>query len=470
MSRPYPSSLLAGASLVAAAAGAGALALAARRRDARRQVLSESIGPDACGQQHLSRVSRIASQLKGRTSKRPLSLRKRAVSHQVPKSGDLRHEDEKLDISDLNAILSIDPVRMVCVAEPGVTFVDLVAATMRYGLVPMVVPELKTITIGGAVSGCSLESMSFEVGGFHDTCLEYEVITARGEVMICSPEGDNALVFQMMHSSFGTLGIVSKLTFRLCPSKAFVRMAYEKYSRLDDYMAAIWRRYERRDVDFMDGIIHSPTEYALSLGEFVDEAPYTNSYDWMKVYYFFRYDRGVTNVHPKSTLGRFFFGKFMGSSQVLELARRFHWLLPKEKPTVILDVFLPFSRVPRFMAWYEQEFRYFPLWCVPYKRVRDYEWFADGFFDGVDDELFIDLAIYGMEQPGDTNYHKLMEAKLRELGGVKTLISHNYYTEEEFWATWNRRNYSAVKAITDPDNVFRDLYSKTCRAAMGQEG
>jgi hypothetical protein len=35
---------------------------------------------------------------------------------------------------------------------------------------------------------------------------------------------------------------------------------------------------------------------------------------------------------------------------------------------------------------------------------------------------------------------------------------------------WNRRNYSAVKAITDPDNVFRDLYSKTCRAAMGQEG
>ena len=58
------------------------------------------------------------------------------------------------------------------------TFVDLVAATLRHGLVPIVVPELKTITIGGAVAGCSIESMSFRYGGFHDTCLEYEVITA----------------------------------------------------------------------------------------------------------------------------------------------------------------------------------------------------------------------------------------------------------------------------------------------------
>jgi hypothetical protein len=24
-----------------------------------------------------------------------------------------------------------------------------------------------------------------------------------------------------------------------------------------------------------------------------------------------------------------------------------------------------------------------------------------------------------------------------------------------------------VKALTDPQNVFRDLYTKTCRAAMG---
>jgi hypothetical protein len=56
---------------------------------------------------------------------------------------------------------------------------------------------------------------------------------------------------------------------------------------------------------------------------------------------------------------------------------------------------------------------------------------------------------------------------LHELGGIKTLIAHNYYSEAEFWSIWNKPNYDAVKAITDPNNVFRDLYTKTCRAVMG---
>ena len=58
---------------------------------------------------------------------------------------------------------------------------------------PIVVPELKTITIGGAVAGCSIESMSFVHGGFHDTCLEYEVITATGEVLTCTPDNEHRL-------------------------------------------------------------------------------------------------------------------------------------------------------------------------------------------------------------------------------------------------------------------------------------
>ena len=39
-----------------------------------------------------------------------------------------------------------------------------------------------------------------------------------------------------------------------------------------------------------------------------------------------------------------------------------------------------------------------------------------------------------------------------------------------FWQIWNKPNHDRVKAITDPDNVFRDLYTKTCQAAMGVAG
>jgi hypothetical protein len=83
------------------------------------------------------------------------------------------------------------------------------------------------------------------------------------------------------------------------------------------------------------------------------------------------------------------------------------------------------------------------------------------------DELFVDLAIYGLRQSGRVNYHALLEKKLLEIGGVKALISHNYYSERDFWRVWNKPNYDRVKAITDPENVLRDLYTKTCRAARG---
>ncbi len=432
---------------------------------------------------HERKVARIATQLREYTGDRPVSLKKKAVSHEVPKLNDKRHDDTKIDISDLCEILHIDPEQRICIAEPGVTFVDLVAATMQHGLVPIVVPELKTITIGGAVAGCSIESMSYVYGGFHDTCLEYEVITANGAVLTCTPTNEHALVFQMAHGTFGTLGVISKLTFRLIPCKPFVKVTYEKFDDLESYKAAIMARYEARDVDFMDGIIHSPTEFVLSLGNFVDEAPYTHSYDWMRVYYvstrtrkedylrtsdyFFRYDKGVTHVTPSSFLGRLFLGKFVNSTRVLQLAKLLRRVLPERAIPVTLDTFIPFSKMTEFFAWYKREVDFFPLWCVPYKRVRTYEWIDAEFVKKAPDDLYLDIAIYGLRRSDGKNYYAMFERELMQIGGLKTLITPNFYSEEDFWKVWNRPNYEAVKRITDPNNIFRDLYEKTCRATRG---
>jgi FAD/FMN-containing dehydrogenase len=443
------------------------------------------VGADAVGR-HARRVARIADQLRRRRSTVPLSLRKKTVSHQVPKRGDAKYADEQLDISDLDEVLAIDPDSRICVAESGVTFVDLVAATLGRGLVPIIVPELKTITVGGAVSGCSIESASFRYGGFHDTCLEYEVITASGDVLVCTPENENQLLFQMMHGTFGTLGILSRLTFRLVPAQPYVRLDYQHFDSAEAFHAAIGRHAEVHDADFVDGLVHGPKDLVLAVGRFVETAPYTNRYDWTKVYYqstrrrqrdflateayFFRYDRGVTNVHPKTWLGRLLLGRFFGSSELLRLAERANGALSRERPPVTLDLFLPYSKVPAFLDWHTRELGHFPLWCVPYARVQDYAWLADTFYRDLSDRLFVDFAIYGMKQPPDgRNYYRLIEEKLVELGGVKTLISHNYYAEDEFWRIWNKPNYERAKAVADPHNVFRDLYTKTCKAAQGTE-
>ncbi len=434
---------------------------------------------------HKKKVQRISEHLKRYEGNAPVSLKKRGVSHEVPKLNDRRRYDNKIDISDLNEILSIDTENRICHAEPGVTFQELVKKTTRYGLTPVIVPEFKSLTIGGAVAGCSIESMSFQAGGFHDTCLAYEVITARGEVLECTPENENSLLFQMVHGTFGTLGIITRLSFRLIPAKKYVHVRYEKYPTLEQYKNAIWDHYTLRDVDFMDGIIHSPDEYVLSLGNFTDEAPYTNRYDWMKIYYkstrersedflklpdyFFRYDHGVTNVGRESLLWRALFGKFLGSTHKLKLANALHRFLTPDTIPITVDLFIPFKKIDRFMEWYRKEINHFPLWCVPYKKVREYEWIDESFMDRFRDDLFLDIALYGMQKEPHRNTYRVIEEGLKQVDGLKTLISDNYYSEEEFWSIWNKNNYEKVKAFTDPHNYFRGLYQKTCRAMRGEE-
>src|SRR5688572_21127313 len=62
------------------------------------QVIQGALSEDTEAR-HLSKVSRIARQLRQHDARRPLSLKKRAVSHVVPKRNDRRRSDEKLDVS-----------------------------------------------------------------------------------------------------------------------------------------------------------------------------------------------------------------------------------------------------------------------------------------------------------------------------------------------------------------------------------
>ncbi|MDB4940854.1 MAG: FAD/FMN-containing dehydrogenase [Labilithrix sp.] len=429
--------------------------------------------------EHDARVARIARMLADHPGGRPLSLRKRSVSHMVPKLVDARRSDDKIDISDLHHILAIDVARRLCVAEPGVTFVDLVEATLPHGLVPRVVPELETITIGGAVTGASVESMSFRHGGFHDSCVEYEVLTTSGETLRCTPDGPLRNVFEMMHGSFGTLGILTKLVFQLVPAKPFVKVEYERHRTMSEYVAAIRRHAADETLDFMDGILHAEGNFVLSLGRFVDHAPYTHRYDWVKVYYrttrnrredyfrtkdyFFRYDRGVTNPTPRSFMGRLLLGKLLSSTRVLQLAEWGHKWFLRGTPDVTLDMFLPLENLEKFLDWYRGSIGHYPLWCVPYRLPRTYDWVADGYFDGLKDpSMFVDIALYGLAQPPGRNLYKEIEDELPNVAGIKTLIAHNYYDEASFWKTWNKANYDAAKAATDPRGLLRGLYEKMC--------
>jgi FAD/FMN-containing dehydrogenase len=409
------------------------------------------------------------------------SLKKSSVSHFAPQANAPRNNSKKIDITDLTEIIHIDVRNKTCIAESGVPFNKLVKETLKYNLIPMCVPELETITIGGAVAGCSIESMSYKYGGFFDSCISMEMITGNGENIKCSNE-ENTDIFQMIHGSYGTLGILTMLKFKLIPIKKYIKVEYKNFSSFTGLMEAILKHYQDRDLDFIDAITHAPDKHILCKGTMTDNAPFINKYNWLEPYYkstmykkydylkpydyFYRYNSDCHWITQKfgfqNRLLRFLFGKFiLGSTKMIKWTKVFPFLTRTNgKPDVTVDVFIPFSKVIDFWYWYVKTYNYYPLWVIPYHIEKKYAWIANNITDMNNDSLYIDCAVYGMKQPKDANYYKLIEDKVAELGGIKTLISYNYYTEEEFWKSFNQEEFERIKKKTDPDNIFMDIYSK----------
>lgn len=435
---------------------------------------------------HDQKVARVAAAVRARARAGRgdfASIGKAAPSHFVPNPHDPRHDDEKIDIRDMNEILTIDVAGRTCTAEAGVTFSDLVRATLRHGLAPMLVPELETITVGGAVSGCSVESMSHKYGGFHDSCIAYEIVTGMGKVVRCSRQ-ENAEIFGMIHGSYGTLGILTKLELKLIPAKPFVRMEYRHFTTFAAFRAEMLARCAARDFDFVDGIVHARDHFVLCLGRFTDSAERPSRYTFLDIYfestrakredtlttydYFFRYDTDchwLTKTLPGMTtrLGRLLAGKLLlGSTKLLGWSKRLRPILKyRKRPPIVVDLFIPQRRFGDFFAWYEGALDYYPLWIVPYQVPEPYPWIAPEHQARMNDDLFIDCAIYGMsnDTPG-VDLYQVLEDRTFELDGIKTLISENHYDRDRFWSIYNRAAYDRVKLRTDPRNLFRGLYEK----------
>jgi len=432
---------------------------------------------------HAALVARAAGAIRDAASRgATLGFAKSSVSHFVPDPY-RRDGRPRVDLRGLDRLLEIDPQARTATAEPGLTFAALARETLKHGLLPTVVPELETITVGGAVAGCSIESMSFRYGGFHDACLEYEVLTGTGEVLTLSREKEPEL-FEMVHGSYGTLARLTRATFRLVPARPFVHLTYRTHTTFAAFEADLRERCASGDFDFVDGIVHAPDRLVLCLGRMVDQAPRVSSYrgtgifykstarlaeDWMTTWdYCFRYDREAhwmtATVPPlqwrwvRATIGR----PFLGSTNLIRWSERLAPVLRlKKRPDVVVDVFLPIRRFADFFAWYARDYDFWPLWIVPYRVDAIYPWISDERAARMADTLLIDAAVYGKPNTHPTlDASEVLERKVFELDGIKTLISRNHYDEATFWQVYSKPRYDAAKARLDPQNVFGDLYEK----------
>ena len=142
----------------------------------------------------------------------------------------------------------VDPAARTAVVGGMTTYEDLVAATLPHGLMPLVVPQLKTITLGGAVSGLGIESTSLRSGMPHESVLEMEILTGDGRVVTAAPGGEHDALYRGFPNSYGTLGYALSLTIELEPVTPYVQLRHFRFASPEELHGGSGRDRRRRQL------------------------------------------------------------------------------------------------------------------------------------------------------------------------------------------------------------------------------
>ena len=194
-------------------------------------------------------------------------------------------ERPRVDLSGFDRVIGVDPAAGTVDAEGMTTFVDLADATLAHGTMPAVVPQLKSITLGGAVAGVGIEASSFRHGLVHETVTAMDVLTGDGRIVTCTADNEHRDLFFGLPNSYGTLGYTLRLTARTLPVKPFVALDHRTFRDPQSFFAALAESLQDPGIDFLDGVVFAPDELVLSPARFVDEAPFASDYTYERIYY-----------------------------------------------------------------------------------------------------------------------------------------------------------------------------------------
>jgi FAD/FMN-containing dehydrogenase len=411
-----------------------------------------------------------------------------------------------LDTSGLTGVIEVDAEAQTADVQGMCTYEHLVEATLAHGLTPLVVPQLRTITLGGAVTGLGIESASWRNGLPHESVLEMDVLTGAGEVVTADADTRHPDLFRGFPNSYGTLGYATRLRIMLEPVGRTVSLRHVRFGDLEALVSALGEvvgsgAHDGEPVDYVDGVVFSAGESYLVLGRRSDERGRTSDYTGQRIYYrsiqhdgpsprrdllttldylwrwdtdwfwcsraFGAQDPRLRRVWPKRWLRSSVYWKLVALDRRFDVADRLearHGRPPRER--VVQDVEIPLSSTEEFLRWFLREVPIEPVWLCPLRLRSDTAWPLYPLRPG---ETYVNVGFWSSVPadraagPGATN--RRIEQRVTELGGHKSLYSESFYDEEEFARLYNGAAYAVLKERWDPGARLPPLYAKAVRGA-----
>lgn len=397
-----------------------------------------------------------------------------------------------LSLAEFNGIIHLDTARRQLDVEGLSTQESIVAHCLPRGVLPLVTPELRHITIGGATVGIGIESSSFRHGFVHDGLIEADVLLPGGDVVTCSGHNEHADLFHALPNSYGTLGYILRARVALQPALPFVHLEIHRYGDVDEYLEAMREATTHDDIDFVEGLILEHGRFFLMLGRFRSEpTPDDHELDdivrrhvfWKLATersviclrtedYIFRYDYdwfwNVPDTGPYRLFRRLAPRRWRNSgfyTQYAAYKRKLPGFLTGNSATdtepLIQDWEVPWPHAGELVRF-----------CLENVKLEGRPWAAlpirpasrPTLYPVEPSELLFNLGSYcQVRKPaGKQPYHytRIMDQKCFELDGIKMLYSSTFIDEHAFNARFNGDAYHALKRRYDPESRAPTLFEK----------
>jgi len=422
--------------------------------------------------EHEKRLEEIGALLREGETLKNFSRKREGHSTRKPF---LRENIKTINIDDFSHIIEFNQKEKWISVEPQITFDLLAAFTLRYGLIPNVVPELKNITVGGAISGLGVESSSHKLGFFHEkgNILSIECILGNGKKIFFDTNNLRFLdLYEGLSGSYGSLALITKVKIKLRDTKpwVFVRKVKGPVFSADRYIQN----------DFIDGVfLRKEGSCIFGVGSFV-ENPKNGGYihknkgkdAWFDVFfedgslrefymetyeYLFRWDRGAfftaSEEFGAGPMKQFLFDKYAASKNLYRIGNK--GLLSRRITqdfiisTVNIELFIEELEKldPEFIRAWIQPITTSGIGYIVPKAGR-----------------YINVGLYHKTNHNNEEWYRLFNKKLEALAikyeGYKFLYADAYYSPEEFWKIYPKDLYKKARKKYHSEGIFCDIETK----------
>ena len=345
---------------------------------------------------HIHKIEQFA--VKYKKNKLPIVL-KRSNDEAMTLRNTIQYKQRCTEIyNPFDDIIQLNTKKRTVHVGAMITMGKLMNYLYPLGYALPVVPEFKSLTVGGLISGSGLESSSVHYGLFPLQCIEYTVVLGNGEIKKVTEKTEPEL-FSAIPLSYGTLCMIVDVVMTIIPVKPNIKLecvCIKDYSIVQNELDKILKQSE--EYDFIEGIIYSKTKTVIIKGVFTDTLlyPVIHPVTWYDPYFYQEIEKNVDECKYECTMNllEYYFRHDRGSFWIFKhvigdnklcrtlnpfinhasdkniIMQPFLKGILNYKNIEIQDTIVPLSKVQSILDFVDINYSIYPIWLCPCRNIN----------------------------------------------------------------------------------------------------